>query len=81
MQAIPNDRFGSGLATLADLPARARGRALLAVVLGRICAFAGALRIAAIPAPAAAQGHPELQANARAALTRASYLARSPRSS
>jgi lipid-binding SYLF domain-containing protein len=69
MQAIPTDRSGSALATLADLPAIARGRAVLAVVRGWICAFAGVLWIAVVPAPAAAQGHPELQANARAALS------------
>ena len=69
MHAIPNDRFGSGLATLAELPAKARERASLAVVRGWICAFAGVVWIAVVPAPAAAQGHPELQANARAALS------------
>jgi len=69
MQTISNDRFASALATLADLPAKAGGRALLAVVRGWICAIAGVLCIAVVPAPAAAQGHPELQANARAALS------------
>lgn len=69
MPAIPSYRFVSVLAILASLPARIRERASLALVRPWICAFAGALAIAVAATPASAQGHPELQANARAALS------------
>jgi len=69
MQAILSYRFFSVPAIVASLLARARGRALLTLVRSCIYAFAGALGIAVAATPAAAQGHPELQANARAALS------------
>ena len=69
MQAIPIYRFFSAPAIVASLLARAGGRALLTLVRSCIYAFAGALGIAVAATPAAAQGHPELQANSRAALS------------
>ena len=69
MQAIPSYRSFSVLAIVASFLATARGRTSLAVVRAWTCAFAGALWIAVASAPAAAQGHPELEANARAALS------------
>lgn len=70
MQVIPNHRFDYALAIVTGLSPRARARVSLAVVRASICAFAGAVWIAVAPAPAAAQGHPELVASARAALNR-----------
>jgi len=69
MQAIPSYRFLSVPAIVASFLARARGRTSLAVVRAWICALAGAVGIVVASTPAAAQGHPELQANARAALS------------
>ncbi|MBL0166466.1 MAG: lipid-binding SYLF domain-containing protein [Propionivibrio sp.] len=69
MQAIPSYRFLSVPEIVASLLERARGLASLAFVRAWICTFAGALGIAVAVTPAAAQGHPELQANARAALS------------
>jgi len=69
MQAIPSYQFLSVPAIVASFLARARGRTSLAVVRAWICALAGAVGIVVASTPAAAQGHPELQANARAALS------------
>lgn len=69
MQVKSSCRSGAALAVLADFSARVRGRVCLALVRTWVCAFAGALWLAATAAPAAAQGHPELQANAHAALS------------
>ena len=69
MQAIPSYRFLSVPAIVASFLARARERTSLTVVRAWICALAGAVGIVVASTPAAAQGHPELQANARAALS------------
>ena len=69
MQAIPSYRFLSVPAIVASFLARARERTSLTVVRTWICALAGAVGIVVASTPAAAQGHPELQANARAALS------------
>lgn len=69
MQAIPGYRFDSGSAPATGVPAGTRGRVALAIVRKWICACAGVLWIAVAPAPATAQAHPELEANARAALS------------
>ena len=69
MQAISGHQFGTASAHANGLPARTHGRAALAIVRKWIVAFAGVLWIAVAPTPAAAQGHPELEANARAALS------------
>ena len=69
MQAIPSYRCFSVLAIVASFLTPARERTSLEVVRGWICALAGALGIVLASTPAAAQGHPELQANARAALS------------
>ncbi len=69
MQAITGHQLGTASAITADSPARAHGRAALAVVRKWIVAFAGVLWIAVAPTPAVAQAHPELEANARAALS------------
>jgi lipid-binding SYLF domain-containing protein len=69
MQAISGHQFGTASAHANGLPARTHGRAALAIVRKWIVVFAGVLWIAVAPTPAAAQGHPELEANARAALS------------
>jgi lipid-binding SYLF domain-containing protein len=63
-------RLDPALAIAARIRAVARGPALLALVRRSIAALAAALSIAVGCAPAAAQGHPELEASARAALNR-----------
>lgn len=69
MQAISCHEFGAASELANGLPARTLGRAVLSIVRKWIVAFAGVLWIAVAPTPAAAQGHPELEANARAALS------------
>jgi len=69
MQAITGYRFGTASAVATGLSAGAHRRAALSVVRKWIVAFVGVLWIAAAPMPASAQGHPELEANARVALS------------
>jgi lipid-binding SYLF domain-containing protein len=69
MQAITGYRFGTASAVATGLSAGAHRRVALSVVRKWIVAVAGVLWIALAPATASAQAHPELEANARAALS------------
>lgn len=76
MHTTPKISFRHAFAIAVRAPARVRQRALLAAGRATLGVLVAVLSIAFVPAPAAAQGHPELEASARAALDR--LVAQSP---